>query len=323
MSRPTNNFKLGIFTLVGLAFLVVALFAFGLRSYLQPTSAYETYIPGDVTGLSVGSPVELRGVTVGKVTGIDFSWIEYELSYPSYIVVHFQMRDNITPRTANVSTNSLLEDAIQRGLRARVKSKGITGTCVLSIEYVDPVENPPAQVPWTPKSTYIPSAPSEFGELISSVQKVLHNVQNLDFTTLNKLLDGDLKSAGNLLDKAGEIDFGALGTNANVLLVDLRGSNAKLKTLLQDADDTVNKAQLQKVSADLDTLINQLQDTVTRLEPGLANIDFDALSQTLRSLHRTIDNLNATLSDLKQYPSGFLFGTPPPPVKNVEPSGKQ
>lgn len=323
MSKPTNNFKLGIFTLVGLALLVLALFAFGLRSYLKPTSAYETYVPGDVTGLAVGSPVELRGVAVGKVSRIDFSWIEYQISFPTYIVVHFQMRNDITPASANTSTNTLLQEAIKRGLRARVKSKGIAGACVLAIEYVDPTENPPIEVPWTPNSIYIPSAPSEFGEILASVQKVLHNVQDLDFKAMNTLLQGDLKSAGHVLDKVGQIDFDSIGTNANALLVELRGSNVKLKTLLQDADDTVNKAQLQKLSADLDTLILQLQDTVTRLEPGLANVDFDALSQTLRSARRTLDNLDATLSDLKQYPSGFLFGTPPIPVKNVEPSEKK
>src|SRR5215472_14294606 len=134
MSKPTNNFKLGIFTLVGLALLVVALFAFGLRGYLQPTSAFETYIPGNVTGLSVGSPVELRGVEVGKVTGIDFSWVEYSISFPTYIVVHFQMRNDIAPGMSKNSESVLLLDAIKHGLRARVKTKGITGTAVLAIE---------------------------------------------------------------------------------------------------------------------------------------------------------------------------------------------
>ena len=32
---------------------------------------------GDVIGLTVGSPVELRGVHVGKVRSINFSWAEY------------------------------------------------------------------------------------------------------------------------------------------------------------------------------------------------------------------------------------------------------
>ena len=97
MSQPINNFKLGLFALGGLALLAAGLLAFGARSYLEPTSEFETYIKEDVTGLEVGSAVELRGVRVGKITGIDFSWTEYEPTQPSYIVVDFEMRNDIAP----------------------------------------------------------------------------------------------------------------------------------------------------------------------------------------------------------------------------------
>ncbi|MGH7992982.1 MAG: hypothetical protein ACREDQ_05665, partial [Limisphaerales bacterium] len=183
-------------------------------------------------------------------------------------------------------------------------------------------ENPPVKVPWTPKYTYIPSAPGEFGELLASVEKTLHNVESLDFKAMNQLLLGDLKSAGRLLDNAEQIDFGSLSTNANSLLTDLRGSNTKLKFLIQDTDDTVKKLELDKLSRDLDTLADQLQGVVSRVEPGVANIDFNALNQTLTNARQTIHDLDDVLTDLKQYPSGFLFGKPPPPLKGVEPSGK-
>ena len=322
MSQPINNFKLGLFTLGGVALLVTALLAFGARSYFESTSEFETYIQGDVTGLAVGSAVELRGVRVGKVTHIDFSWTEYEPTQPSYIVVEFEMRDDIAPRSPGAG-NDLLQTAIQRGLRARVKAKGITGTSILSLEYVNPIENPPVQVPWTPKYTYIPSAPGEFGELLASVEKTLHNLERLDFNAMNQLVLGDLKSAGRLLDKAGQLDFGSLSTNANSLLTDLRSSNTKLKSLIQDTDDTIQKVKLEKLTRDLDSLAGQLQDVVTRVEPGVANIDFNALNQTLANARQTIRDLDDALAELKQYPSGFLFGKPPPPVKGVEPLGKQ
>jgi phospholipid/cholesterol/gamma-HCH transport system substrate-binding protein len=193
----------------------------------------------------------------------------------------------------------------------------------LSLEYVNPEENPPVQVPWTPKHTYIPSAPGEFGELLASVERTLHNVESLDFNAMNHLVVGDLKSAGKLLDNAGQIDFGSLSTNANQLLTDLRGSNTKLKSLIQDADNTVQKVKLERLTHDLDGLVGQLQDVVARVEPGVANIDFDALNQTLTNARQTIHDMDDVLAELKQYPSGFLFGKPPPPLKGVEPSKTQ
>jgi ABC-type transporter Mla subunit MlaD len=282
MSTPTNNFKLGLFTLFGLAILIAGILAFGARNYFEPTSMYETYIEGDVAGLVVGSAVELRGVRVGKVTHINFSWSEYQETQPDYVVVEFEIRDDVTPLPPGKARSELLQTAISHGLRARLKSQGVTGTSFLSLENVNPDENPPAQVPWTPKYIYIPAAPSQFGELLTSLEKSLHNVEHLDFSNINQLVQGDLQSVGQVLDKVNQVDFGNLGTNASSLLTESRA-------------------------------------TVAQLQPALANIDFNALNQTLANAQRTIRDMDDVLTELKSYPSGFLFGNPPPPVKVVQP----
>lgn len=282
MSTPTNNFKLGLFTLCGLAILIAGILAFGARIYFEPSSMFETYIEGDVAGLTVGSAVEFRGVRVGKVTGINFSWSEYQETQPNYIVVEFEMRDDVTPLPPGKARSDMLQSAISHGLRARLKSQGITGTSFLSLENVNPDENPPAQMPWTPKYTYIPAAPSQFGELLTSLEKSLHNVEHLDFAAINQLVQGDLKSAGQVLDKVNQVDFSGLGTNANSLLTEFHA-------------------------------------TAAQLQPALANIDFNALNQTLANAQRTIHDMDDVLTELKSYPSGFIFGNPPPPVKEVQP----
>jgi ABC-type transporter Mla subunit MlaD len=286
MSTATNHFKLGLFTLCGLAILIAGVLAFGARSYFEPTSLFETYVEGDVTGLAVGSAVELRGVQVGKVTHISFSWSEYQESTPSYVVVEFEMRNDVTPLPPGEARSEMLESAVKRGLRARLKSQGVTGTSILSLEYLSPDENPPVQVPWTPKHTYIPAAPGQLGELLTSLEKTLRNVEQLNFSNINQLVQGDLKSAGQVLDKVNQVDFGSLGTNANALLTESRV-------------------------------------TISQLQPALANIDFNALNQTLENAQRTVHDLDDVVAELKNYPSGFLFGSPPPPVKKNQPSAKK
>ncbi len=323
MNNLTNNFKLGLFTLGGLLLLVAGVLAFGARSYLVRTTLFETYVTGDVSGLAVGSPVELRGVRVGKVRKINFSWNEYEETDPSYVVVEFEMRDDVTPLPPGAARKQMLESAIKRGLRARLKIQGITGTSLLSLEYLNPTDNPPASVPWRPKHVYIPAAPGELGELLASIERSLHNFERLDFSALNQLLQSDLKSVGQVLDRAKEVDFGALSTNANSLLTELRGSNTKLQSFIVDTDDTLKRMKLEKLSQDLDGLLGEVQETVAGLKPGLVNIDFDSLNQTLANAHRTLGDLDEVLLELKQYPSGFLFGKPPLPVKEVQPSTRK
>jgi len=319
MNQLTNNFKLGLFTLGGLLLLVAGVLAFGARSYFVRRSVFETYVAGDVPGLAVGSPVELRGVRVGKVRKINFSWNEYQETDPSYVVVEFEMRDDVTPLPPGAARSEMLQSAISRGLRARLKSQGITGTSLLSLEYLNPTQNPPTQPPWTPKHIYIPAAPSQLGELLASIEKSLHNLERLDFGALGQLLQSDLKSAGQVLEQAKQADFGALSTNADSLLTELRGSNTKLQSFIVDADGTVKRMKLEKLAQDLDGLLGQVQGTVAGLKPGLVNIDFDSLNQTLANAHRTLDNVDDVLLELKQYPPGFLFGNPPIHVKEVQP----
>src|SRR5713101_7394578 len=115
MNTAMNHFKLGLFALCGLALLIARILSFGVRSYFEAISLFETYIEGDVNGLAVGSPVELRGVRVGKVTRIDFSWNEYQETEPSYIVVEFEMRNNVTPLPPGAARREMLQSAVKRG----------------------------------------------------------------------------------------------------------------------------------------------------------------------------------------------------------------
>jgi ABC-type transporter Mla subunit MlaD len=322
MSATTNNFKLGLFILLGLAILMAGVLVLGATAWFEATSTFETYIPGDVTGLAVGSVVELRGVRVGRVTRIDFSWNEYGETEPSYIVVEFAVRDGAAPRVAGKTSAELLGTAVERGFRARLKNQGITGTSILSLEYLDPSRNPPLRVPWTPKHVYIPSAPSEFGELLASIGASLHNFERLDVGAINGLVQRDLVAAGKVLDRLNETDFGALSTNANSLVTDLRGQSRtvtrNLNSLLGNLSGLASNAN--GLVKNADGLVGNIRESVTRLEPGLAGVDFDALNQTLANTRSASHDLDDVLAALKRYPAGFFFGQPPTTVKEIRPA---
>ncbi len=322
MSAKTNNFKLGLFTLVGLGLLATGVLAFSTWSAFQKRSLFETYVPDDVSGLSVGSSVEFRGVHVGKVTNIGFSWNEYHDHQPGCVVVVFEMKDDAFVTPQGNEWHEQLQTAVDRGLRVRVKSQGVTGTSIVSLEYLDPDEYPPMKVPWTPRHSFIPSAPGLLGDLLVSLQKVFHHLEHLDLSTLNQMAETDLKSAGRVLDRVEGLDLESLGANATAVLREIRNSNRKLAKLIDDTDGTVNKLQLEKLTRDADALVGQLQDTVGKLEPGLTSVDFDSLNQTLAQARQAIQNMNDVLNELQQYPSGFIFGQPPPRLKEVQPANK-
>jgi phospholipid/cholesterol/gamma-HCH transport system substrate-binding protein len=329
MSAKTNNFKLGLFTLFGLGLLAIGVLAFGTWNSFEKKSLFETYVPGDVSGLSIGSAVEFRGVRVGKVTHIGFSWTEYQDSQPGCVVVVFEVKDDVFVTPLGSGWREQLQVAVDHGLRARLKAQGVTGTCIVSLEYLDPAESPVMKFSWTPKRTFIPSAPGLFGELLVSLQRALHRLDHLDVTALNQMAETDLKGVGRVLERVERVDFENLSTNASALLQDIRRSSAKLDSFIDDTDGTVKKLQLEKLTRDADVLIGQLQDTVRKLQPGLTNLDFaslnqafDSLNQTLAKARQAIQDMDDVVNELKRYPSGFIFGQPPPRLKEVQPTNK-
>ncbi|HTA31248.1 MAG TPA: MlaD family protein [Candidatus Cybelea sp.] len=322
MSAKANNFKLGLFTLFGVGLLGTGVLAFGTWSSFEKKSLYETYVPGDVSGLSVGSAVEFRGVRVGKVTHIGFSWTEYQDSQPGCVVVAFEMRDDVFVTPLGSHWKEQLQAAIDRGLRARLKAQGVTGTCIVSFEYLDPAEYPVMKYAWTPKYTFVPSAPGLFGVLLESLHKSLIRLDHLDVSALTKLAETDLKSIGRVLDRVEKVDFENLSTNITALMQDIRRSSVKLNSFIDDTDDTVKKLQLEKLSKDADALVLELQGTIAKLEPGLTSVDFESINQTLLKARQTIQHMDDVLNELKEYPSGFIFGKPPPRLKEVTPGNQ-
>lgn len=318
MSAKPNNFKLGLFTLIGAALLSAGILAFGAWSHLEKKSLFESYFPGDVNGLSVGSAVEFRGVRVGKVTHIGFSWTDYQDQQPGSIVVVFEIKDDVFRSAQDGTWRDQLGAAVAHGLRARLHLQGVTGTSIISLEYLDPVEYPPMTVAWTPSHPYVPSATGLLGDLLTDMHRALRKLDLLDVAALNQLAETDFKAAGKVLDRVGEVDFQNLSTNVVALLQDIRASSVKLNHFIDDTDGTVNKLQLQKLSGDADALVGQLRDTVGRLQPGLANLDVGAINQTLTQARETLGEIDAVLDSLKEYPSGFIFGAPPARIKELQ-----
>lgn len=318
MEAKTHDFKLGMFVLASLGLLSAGLLAFGAARYFQRMDVVETYLSENADGLSVGAPVTLRGVRIGRVTRIDFSWNVYEPTGPHYVIVEFEMRGNLAPADLRETIAERVQEQVQRGLRARIKPEGFTGSSLLSLEYLDPAEYPPPPFPWTPRYLCIPSAPSQFGEVLGSVQKTLQNVAQLDLEGLTSSLtrslgavervmnrlDGDLIAAERVMGQLGEVNFRELGTNANALITQVRTE--------------VQAMRLGKLSNNADEMLTGLKTVLAGMDLVVANLDSGSLNDALANLRLASRDLDDTLHKLQKYPAGFLLGKPPPPARSLK-----
>jgi ABC-type transporter Mla subunit MlaD len=316
MSAKANQYKIGIFVAIGIAILVAALFLFGIRGKFEPTYGFETYVTTDVDGLSKGSAVKLRGVVVGKVTEIGFSWKFYGNVNPRCVVVRFKINERVSP-VPSEDVEAEVHRLVDSGFRAIIQSEGITGSSIVALRTLDPKQYPPLVVPWTPEYYYIPSAPSQFGQILASLERTLSNLATLDLAKVGTSADRVLNSADVTIRKIGELDVPAISRNVNRVATDASAAVREYQGLAADARQTLQALKLERVGADTDRLVNNLDSQLRVLIAKLNAVDVPALNDTLAGTREAARNLNDALEALKAHPSGFLFGAAPAPASGL------
>jgi len=318
MSVKTHNFRIGLFVLMGGALFIGALFAMGLKSYFGQKDVFETYVPGKVENLSVGALVKLRGVTIGKVSSIEFVGTEYPPYREQYVLIQFQVPKGTAWTAEAGDIQRMLDAEAAKGLRARVQGQGFLGASIVALEYVDTNLYPVEPIPWTPKHYYVPSAPNQFNGLITSLEKTLYHVKDLNLAELLDRARILIAAADRLIGKVDQIDFERLGTNAVSLIVEFRETNRGLQRTLADAQAAINGADLPTLSRDTAALEARLSGAVLELRHVLGSVDTGELNSSLANVRAATDELIVLLHNLEQRPSSVLFSKPPQPVSELE-----
>lgn len=344
--EKASYFKIGVFIIVGTIIGVIGVVALGVGTIFQKKVLVETYIDESVQGLDVGSSVKFRGVQVGKVETISLTSVEYATKR-RYVLVRIGLAPQVF--LADAGSPSFVTE-VDKGLRVRLASQGVTGAAYIEADYQDPARNPPLEIDWHPRYPYVPSTRSRITQLSESLEKILRSVESVD---VGRLVDGLEKSLATITKVAEGANLEKIGGQANAFLTEVRDTNRQLKELigsnevksaLKDSAATASGARqiieraqgpVNQMLTDLPRAAESLERMVKRLDSVSADLpDTSAqLRQTLQRLNRliatqqqgiaaTVENLQAISNDMKEltessrkYPSQVLFGAPPTPSK--------
>ena len=180
--------KIGFAVLIATVATVVTLIWLGGLGEGDDPFYAETYYDKSVSGLSVGSPVNFRGVTVGKVAALDFVGNHYNVVGKDNSRIYIRLAfDRKTLRIAErkcCDAESLLAKLVDEvGLRATVTASGITGLSRIECDFF-PDAPPPPPISWTPRSPYIPPKVSLLEDFSSAATRVMNQINAMDFTAV-------------------------------------------------------------------------------------------------------------------------------------------
>ena len=327
--RKSSYAKIGAFVCAAIVLAVAAAVFMGAGSMRKRELVLETYVEETVQGVSEGSAVKYRGIPFGSVKSVSFAMAAYTPDPQSpdaerarrYARVVFAI--DATKISDLDAFTALVKKQIEGGLRAHMKSQGVTGLVYVDLDFEDP-SKPTLPVPWEPEYLYIPTAPSFVKTLTDVVQNVAHEIHG--FSDLKADVTNLAARISSLIDKAG-----ATLSSADSALAELPGLISSASNAVEDAsaflraakDDAAPLPDLLRgasnLVADASVFIDSVRSDVADIAASSTNFLSGAddtvsglrapLQNTLDDLSRASKNLADILDAIRTDP-GQLFRRP-------------
>ncbi len=327
-SAKTNAMRVGAFVVIGISLVIIALIYFGATDMLKQDNKYVTYFDTSVQGLNLDSPVKFRGVTIGKVTGMsiapDGELIEVEMALKS----SFNVNDS---------------------LGVQMNITGITGLRYLEVDFANHMELSVApMLDFNPEYPVIPSVPGGFEELETALKSVYEKFMKVDTEGISYEAKEFMRAGTQVMGHADSIitadEFTAWVYDLNTAVANMEMMIAQLKqqqladrldmmmTELQEAsiqaregtthlnnaletlDSDVQNLQLTRradsLFANINKTFDQTSDLMGQSQYSISQV-VTQLSLSVTELNQTLEQVNALLLSLEEYPGRVLYSSPP------------
>lgn len=244
-----------------------------------------------VRGLSIGAPVEFRGIPVGTVT--DFE-LQADLEQRDFTI---PVRIRLEPQRLGVSTgqgeplDDQLLDLIEQGLRAQLKTANLlTGQLYIGLEFFD--EPGPADMRYRDGLPVIPTMPAASRELSQGIARVVKRLDELPLEAMGRDLQHTLAGLDRLVN----------GPDVGHAVRSLRRLLAELETTTQ----TLNAETVPKINAvlgEMDTVIKDLNQWASADAP--LQDELRGMLRELASAGRAVRHL---ADMLERHPEALIRG---------------
>jgi phospholipid/cholesterol/gamma-HCH transport system substrate-binding protein len=337
-----SELRVGLFVLVGLLILAVAIFYVTGAGFLGPKYRLKTYLP-EVSGLATGAPVRLDGVEIGNVEQIRL--VPREAGKPPdrmhNIEVDMRLDRKYQPDILTDSTASLVTEGLLGNRYVNVV-RGYTGVSLKDGQAIPGTEEKALKEVMEGSADVLVN----LKDLSSRIQEIVANVQE-GKGTLGKLVTDDklYNRVNGILEKGDQIvgnvqaGKGTIGKllmtddlytkvdkgvdSVNTMLDDVRSQKGTIGKLLYDptlydqakealtngntimGDIRAGKGTLGKLATD-ETLYNKMRDTSTNLAEATSKLNKnDNTAGKLFSDPQLYDNLTALSADMRQFITEF------------------
>lgn len=239
------------------------------------------YFDETIRGLSVGAPLDFRGLPAGEVTGIRGEWDARNHRFRIAVDVGLRWSGMIRNRagesvaTTREAVQGQLSRMVERGLRAQLRTGNlISGQLYVALDFFPAA--PSAHLDWTREPPELPTMPGTLQSLSESAENI---VKKLDKLPLDQVV-ADLRQTMSSLNRTLQ-SVERLASSLDRELV------PEMKTTMSDARRTLGEAQ--KTLAGDGPLQHDVRDA-------------------LNEVSRAAQSLRVMLDYLERHPESLIMG---------------
>ena len=271
----------------------------GERSYFDIYESYEAadderyrrsiefvvLVSDSIRGLSVGAPVEYRGIQIGKVQSVNMALTRSENKFTKAdfkipVLISLQpgrigLPDNDEGKALMTKQNIYW---IEHGLKAVLR----TGNILTGSLYVDLQHNkdqPISEIAKYEDFLIIPTSSDDFSQITAKAEQFMDNLNNIPLNNMSE--------------------------NANKLMLEMTQTAQELQGVSHSFDSLLSNVEQQQISSELSKALQGINTLTKDLSSGSQG--YEELRTTLHTLTATMNELKPLLNQLKHKPNSLLF----------------
>ena len=245
-------------------------------------SRWLLHFTSSVRGLTIGAPVEFRGIRLGQVLDVklQFNMKDVEFRIPVLIEIEPGRLEAEGSGPSDAERREVMDRLVEKGLRAQLK----TGSFVTGQLFVDLDIHPeaaPAKIDWDGANPEFPTVPSQMDELTTNLTALMDKLKRLPIEEIGNGLKDTAQGAGRLVNSPDLLQA----------IKDLQGTLESFRNVARDLDRQV-MPDLKKAAGAFSDTMKDSQGLVKAMRSDLT----PALQQAVVEAQKTLVAAQTTLS---------------------------
>ncbi|HBD09451.1 MAG TPA: hypothetical protein DCZ69_14445 [Syntrophobacteraceae bacterium] len=261
MSRHASSTVIGAFVVGALGLAIATVLVVGGSRFFTKTERHVLFFQGSAKGLSVGAPVDFKGVRVGSVSDIKLICDPNDVSFKIMVTIETDPqlmtqiesdgKASILPRMMN--GKPMMEFLVEKGLKAKLGTQSIlTGQL-----YVDMDFHPG-------KPTKLTGLQAAYPELPIMPSRLEQFTKNLEAIPLDKIVDKIVSALDGIERFVNSPQSQEIMASINGAAKDaqalLQNTNGRIEPLTTTVEQTL--AEVQKLVRRLDGNVNPMAEEI-------------------------------------------------------------